>query len=35
MSAVRNPARERLERGEVSIGLGIRLSRGRRYRQDP
>ncbi len=28
MSAVRNPARERLERGELSIGLGIRLSRG-------
>jgi 4-hydroxy-2-oxoheptanedioate aldolase len=27
MSAVRNPARERLERGEVSLGLGIRLSR--------
>jgi 4-hydroxy-2-oxoheptanedioate aldolase len=27
MSTVRNPARERLERGEVSLGLGIRLSR--------
>jgi 4-hydroxy-2-oxoheptanedioate aldolase len=27
MSAVRNPARERLERGELSIGLGIRLGR--------
>src|SRR5258708_34778601 len=28
MGAVSNPARERLERGELSIGLGIRLSRG-------
>jgi 2-keto-3-deoxy-L-rhamnonate aldolase RhmA len=27
MSAVRNSARERLERGEVSIGLGVRLMR--------
>ena len=27
MNAVRNPARERLERGELSIGLGIRLGR--------
>jgi 4-hydroxy-2-oxoheptanedioate aldolase len=27
MNAVHNPARERLERGELSIGLGIRLGR--------
>src|SRR5260221_2021095 len=28
MSAVRNPARERLDRGELPFGRGIRLSRG-------
>jgi 2-keto-3-deoxy-L-rhamnonate aldolase RhmA len=27
MATIRNPARERLERGELSIGLGIRLAR--------
>jgi 4-hydroxy-2-oxoheptanedioate aldolase len=28
MADVRNPARERLEQGEVSIGVGLRLARG-------
>src|SRR5437899_1772976 len=27
METVRNPARERLERGELSLGVGVRLSR--------
>jgi hypothetical protein len=27
METVRNPARERLERGELSLGVGIRLAR--------
>lgn len=28
MAEIRNPARERLEQGEVSIGVGLRLARG-------